>query len=380
MKIHQTIYRSGEGWIPQIANSSITNPSLIMVFGSTQLIKSNEAVHDLKSHYPNAVFVGGTSSGEIFNTHVNDDTVVATIIEFEKTKIKYSSTTITDAKLSMDFGSELVSKLDKENLKHVFIMSEGLNINGSELVRGIRTALPAHVSATGGLAGDGANFNETFILNSNGEAEKNLVSAIGFYGDHLNVSFGSLGGWDSFGIERLVTKSIDNVLYELDGKPALELYKSFLGDYAKDLPASGLLFPLNLRSEENAKPVVRTILAIDENAQSLTFAGDIPEGGYVRLMKANFDRLIEGATSAAKSTLLDDKNKNPELAILISCVGRKLVLKQLVEEEVEAVSEVLGNNTVLSGFYSYGEISPFSGDVECKLHNQTMTVTTFKEV
>jgi hypothetical protein len=170
------------------------------------------------------------------------------------------------------------------------------------------------------------------------------------------------------------------VLYELDGKPALELYKSFLGDYAKDLPASGLLFPLNLRSEENAKPVVRTILAIDENAQSLTFAGDIPEGGYVRLMKANFDRLIEGATGAAKSTLLEDENKDPELAILISCVGRKLVLKQLVEEEVEAVSEVLGNSTVLSGFYSYGEISPFSGEVECKLHNQTMTVTTFKEV
>lgn len=380
MKIFQSIYKSGEGWVPELNNSLVANPSLVIAFGSTELIKSNIAVGELKQKYPNAIFIGGTSSGEIHSTHVNDETIVATIVEFKSTTVKYSSTIVTDSKLSKNVGNELISKLDKENLKHVFIMSEGLNINGSELVRGIRMALPNEVSATGGLAGDGANFNETYILNSNGEAEKNLVSAIGFYGKSLNVSFGSLGGWDSFGIERLVTKSIDNVLYELDGKPALELYKSFLGDYAKDLPASGLLFPLNLRTEENEKPVVRTILAVDENTQSLTFAGDIPEGSYVRLMKANFDRLIEGATGAAKSTLLDDVNNNPELAILISCVGRKLVLKQLIEEEVEAVADVLGNNTTLCGFYSYGEISPFSGEVECKLHNQTMTVTTFKEV
>ncbi|MCX6186257.1 MAG: FIST C-terminal domain-containing protein, partial [Bacteroidetes bacterium] len=198
------------------------------------------------------------------------------------------------------------------------------------------------------------------------------------YGDNLEISYGSLGGWDSFGIERIVTKSKNNVLYELDRLPALQLYKSFLGEHASGLPASGLLFPLNLRTETDEIPVVRTILAIDENKQSLTFAGDIPQGSYVRLMKANFDRLIKGAEGAAKKTMIGAAG-SPDVAILISCVGRKLVLKQMIEEEVESVKEVLGEETQLCGFYSYGEISPFNKDAKCELHNQTMTITTFKE-
>lgn len=175
-----------------------------------------------------------------------------------------------------------------------------------------------------------------------------------------------MGGWDSFGIERLVSKSDNNVLFELDGKPALSLYKSFLGSEADNLPASGLLFPLSMRTEANKTPLVRTILAVNEEDQSLTFAGDIPEGSYVRLMKANMDRLIDGAQEAAQSI----KQENPEFALCISCVGRKLVLKQIVEEEVEVCLDELGSNCTISGFYSYGEIAPFKDGAECELHNQ----------
>jgi hypothetical protein len=201
---------------------------------------------------------------------------------------------------------------------------------------------------------------------------------LGFYGDNLKVGFSSRGGWDSFGIDRLVTRSNNNVLYELDGKPALETYKSFLGDKAKDLPSSGLLFPLSMRNEKDAIPVVRTILGINEDKQSLTFAGNIPEGSYVRLMKANIDRLIDGAENSAKNTSKSLK-ETPELAILISCVGRRLVLKQLVEEEVEVVREVIGDEACITGFYSYGEIAPFGEHSPCELHNQTMTITTLTE-
>jgi hypothetical protein len=189
-----------------------------------------------------------------------------------------------------------------------------------------------------------------------------------------------LGGWDSFGIERSVTKSKGNILYEIDNLPALELYKSFLGEKAKELPASGLLFPLSMRKEENEVPVVRTILAVNEEEQSLTFAGDIPEGSYVKLMKANIDRLINGAEKAAEISVNPLLNAQADLAILISCVGRKLVLKQMVEEEVEAVQEAIGDHALITGFYSYGEMAPFLNDTKCELHNQTMTVTTFKEI
>jgi hypothetical protein len=205
------------------------------------------------------------------------------------------------------------------------------------------------------------------------------VAAVGLYGNHLAVGFGSLGGWDPFGPERLVTRSRGNVLYELDGRSALDLYKEYLGEHARGLPATGLLFPLSLRSATRETPVVRTILSVDEQASSLTFAGDVPEGAYARLMKANFDRLIDGASGAAEACRLTLPETRAELALLISCVGRKLVLRQRIEEEVEGVREVLGPGPALTGFYSYGEISPFTPGARCDLHNQTMTITAFAE-
>lgn len=381
MKTAQYKFTAEQGWNFINGNDSINDANLVLVFGSTANIKNADNLNELKSKFTNAIFLGSSTSGEISDVNVFDDTIIATAILFERTKIEYKSIEIADASNSYEAGSKLIEMLDKQDLSHVFVLSDGLNVNGSELVKGLRAYLPEGVSVTGGLAGDGPNFKETFIVTDNANSKSKTIVALGFYGSNIKIGYGSLGGWDSFGIERLVTKSSSNVLFELDGKPALELYKSFLGEeYVKDLPASGLLFPLNLRIQQDDTPVVRTILAVNEEEQSLTFAGDIPEGSYVRLMKANFDRLIDGAVGAATNTLINEKTTNPDLAILISCVGRKLVLKQLVEEEVEGVREVLGNDTTLCGFYSYGEISPFSKDAKCELHNQTMTITTFKEL
>ncbi|MFY8021712.1 MAG: FIST signal transduction protein [Bacteroidia bacterium] len=375
MKNKQLLFTLNTGWKEVSSSGEINNANLVFIFGSSALVKEGNAIDELIQKFPSAIFIGGSTSGEIAGTSVNDHSVVATVIEFDKTTIKYASEKIDKAENSYEVGKALVQQLLSEKLKHIFVISEGLVINGSELVRGLRDQLPAHIAATGGLAGDGADFKETFVLNKNGKAETQLISAIGFYGDSIEFGYASLGGWDSFGVERLVTKSTNNVLYELDGKPALDLYKSFLGEHAASLPASGLLFPLNMRIGKDSLPIVRTILAVNEDEKSLTFAGDIPEGAYVRLMKANFDRLIDGAVGAAKSTLIEE----PELAILISCVGRKLVLKQMIEEEVEGVADILGNKTTYCGFYSYGEISPFSLGASCELHNQTMTITTMKE-
>jgi hypothetical protein len=235
------------------------------------------------------------------------------------------------------------------------------------------------VTVTGGLAADGPRFVETAVV-WDGVAQPATIAAVGLYGNRLRVGYGSLGGWDTFGPDRLITRSAGNVLYELDGTSALELYKRYLGSHAADLPASGLLFPLSLSAGSGEERVVRTLLAINEAEGSITFAGDVPEGAYARLMKANFDRLIDGASSAAATSLAVLDADAAELALLVSCVGRKLVLQQRIEEEVEAVRDVLGARPTLAGFYSYGELSPLAAGGSCALHNQTMTITTLAEV
>ena len=229
------------------------------------------------------------------------------------------------------------------------MLSDGLSVNGSDLVAGLTKHLPAHVSVTGGLSGDGARFQETLVF-WDGVPGQNVIVAVGLYGKRLKVGYGSLGGWDPFGPERLITRSKGNVLYELDGKSALELYKTYLGEHAQGLPATGLLFPLSVRTKPGETAVVRTILSVSDEDQSMTFAGDVPEGAYARFMKANSDRLIDGAAGAAKTSYEAGGPASPDLAVLVSCVGRKLVLKQRAEEEVEAVRDILGDHTVLTGF------------------------------
>ncbi|MBI3765094.1 MAG: FIST C-terminal domain-containing protein [Ignavibacteriales bacterium] len=351
---------------------------LVLVFGATPILKDRLHYDYLRKIYPNAHLLGCSTAGEICGTEVTDDSLVVTAIQFEHTRVHGARIKINEVKDSHEAGMRLAKSINKEGLVHVFVLSDGLGVNGSELVKGLTSQLPPEVTVTGGLSGDGDRFSETLVLWDE-KPEKDVVAIIGLYGTRLKVGYGSLGGWDSFGPERLVTKSRANVLYELDGKSALELYKRYLGDHAKGLPATGLLFPLSLRSDESGTPVVRTILSVNEKEQSMTFAGDVPEGSYVRLMKANFDRLIDGASGAAKTSFQALNTSSPDLAILISCVGRKMVLKQRIEEEVEGVRDIMGEGTVLTGFYSYGEISPFTPNAKCELHNQTMTITAFME-
>jgi hypothetical protein len=292
-----------------------------------------------------------------------------------------TSIKIASAKESYKASEFIADKLKAPDLRAVFVLSNGTEINGSELVRALDEKLAGDVIVTGGLAGDGDRFERTWVINERGLAT-DCVCAVGLYGDKLQIGHGSKGGWDVFGPQRKVTRSEDNVLYELDGRPALDLYKEYLGDLASGLPSSALLFPLSLRTQpEDEKRVVRTILSVNEKEKSLTFAGDIPTGNFAQLMKANFDRLINGASEAASmaSHIGAEANGSPTLSIAISCVGRRLVLGARTEEELEAALEVLPKGVKQVGFYSYGEISPYASG-SCDLHNQTMTLTTFQEI
>ena len=380
MKTEQSIYSQANGWQKKSENNLGSCAQLIFVFGNKDMLKEQTYIDDIKGLYPLAQIVGCSTSGEICGEEVFNQNIVCTAVWFESTEIEVAEEEINVMEDSFGVGEKLAKKLDKAGLVHIMILSEGLNVNGSELTKGINNQMNDRISITGGLAGDQANFAETVIVH-NHAGKKNLVLAIGFYGDHIQVGYGSMGGWDSFGVDREVTKSDANILYELDGQPALELYKKFLGDHAANLPASALLFPLSLTIKGTVSSVVRTILSVNETDGSMIFAGDIPQGEYVRLMKASNDKLIDGANGAAEMSKISLKNTDPELAILISCVGRKLVLKQRVEEELEIVREVLGNNAAMTGFYSYGEICPTKPfEQHCELHNQTMTITVFKEI
>ncbi len=378
MKIQQRIWRKDTGWEVLREQPFNDSPILVFVFGNRFLLEEQHHFDKIQSFYPTAEIILNSTSGEIINGTVYDDSITLTAMQFDKTKFDVQQVKVSDFENGFDTGKAIAKTMDTEELKHVIVISDGGLVNGSELVKGLNHSLPEGITTTGGLAGDGPRFEKTLVGWNNAPKPGNVI-AIGLYGAHIKVGYGSVGGWEAFGPKREITKSTSNVLYELDGKSALELYKNYLGDKAEGLPGSALLFPLCIQLSPDAQPLVRTILSIDEENQCMVFAGDLPEGATVRLMKANFDKLIDGAFEAAESGKKLLPLDKPEVAILISCVGRKLVLDQRIEEEVESVLEVIGEDIPITGFYSYGEISPFSGFQNCELHNQTMTITLLGE-
>jgi hypothetical protein len=356
-----------------------SDKTLILLFAAPEYFEYREPFDQIKQQYPNSKVIGCSSAGEILQTSVADESIVAAAVQFEQTRLKTAAAPVATSKDSYNAGRSVAENLNTDDLKGIFILSPGTDINGSDLIKGVHSIIPGHIPVTGGLAGDGGRFERTWTI-LDGEIRTDQVVALGFYGDHIRIGFGSGGGWDIFGPERRVTHSAGNVLYSLDDKPALTLYKRYLGDRASGLPATALLFPLAIRaSEDSAREVVRTILSVDEEHQSMIFAGDIPRGSMAQLMKANVDRLIDGALLAAESARRIEANGHELLAIAVSCVGRRFVMSGRTDEELEITLESMPPGTHQIGFYSYGEIAPMD-ETASDLHNQTMTLTTISEV
>ena len=378
MKLETRLHRKKSGWSQELPRELDSDKSFVVCFGGSSLSDDPAILKELRAAFPKSQMIGCSTAGEIHNDDVHDESVVVAVARPDKGTTRSVSTTTGPGEASYRAGQELAERLAAPDLRAIFVLSEGLQVNGSELVRGVNSATPKHVVVTGGLAADGERFQRTWVFDGDVVGTQRVV-ALGLYGENMLVTHGSKGGWDIFGPERRVTKSMGNVLHELDGKPALRLYKEYLGDRAAGLPATALLFPLALRQREGeAKQLVRTILGVNEADQSITFAGDVPVGSLAQLMRANFDRLVTGAADAASMAGGRWSKDASVLSLAISCVGRRLVLGERTEEEIEAVRDVLPAQAKQVGFYSYGEISPFTTG-SCDLHNQTMTLTTISE-
>jgi hypothetical protein len=373
MNIQTMRWQHGE-W--EIEGPALDSAALVLYFGAPASFADGARLTELRERYPSARLVGCSTGGEIFAEEAVDDSLVAAAVHFEDTAIRVAMHDVPADGDSEAIGVSLGQQLIADDLRCVFVLSDGIRVNGSALVRGLRKALGDGIVITGGLAGDGARFGET-LVGVDGPPAVGQVAAIGFHGASIRVGHGSVGGWEAFGPARVITRATHNVLYEIDGEPALALYKKYLGKDAAGLPGSALHFPLSIRrSGQTEVDLVRTVLSVDENSQSMTFAGDMPEGAVVQLMRGSMTRLVSGASEAAGQAKV---SSSTTLAVLVSCIGRKLLMGQRASDEVEAVVRTLGPSAVTLGFYSYGEFSPHSATGLCELHNQTMTITTFYE-
>lgn len=367
--------------LAQEGNTFPGSPDLLLIFGPTDALKSESVPAHLANLFPNSIQLCCSTGTAVDGSGLHDDGFSALALGFSRTRIAVETATLDHPSQSFSVGQALGRKLFAPDLAGLYLLTDGLTVNGSALVLGLQDVLGPDARISGGMAGDGARFGETLVA-INGATQAGSIAAVAFYGDAIRFSHGCVGGWDAFGPRRRVTAAEGSILLELDGKPALDLYESYLGEEAAQLPASGLLYPLMVWDPANPEEsYVRTLLSIDREAKSLTFAGDVPQGWQAQLMRGSVDHLIDGASHAARDAAeaMAAQDLAPEACLFVSCVGRRLLLGQQTEEELEVVRDVLGPGLALAGYYSYGEIAPRAGSSVAGLHNQTVTLTLLAE-
>jgi len=379
MIVYDLAWHSTEGWTTAHADPA---SHWVLYFASRAALQSDASIYaGLREKFPLACLIGCSTGGQICGDDMDDETPVAVAVKFERTRLKFHAAEIAAGADSRAVGREIGERLDAADLAGIFLLSDGLAVNGSELVAGIVAAIGSLAPVCGGLAGDGSQFAAT-LVGADALPRANVIAALGFYGDKTVIGSGSAGGWSVFGPRRVITKARDNVLYELDGQRALDLYLRYLGpEDSAELPGSALLYPLRIRDPENtAEEIVRTVLGVDFDEGSMRFAGNMPLGWSAELMRGSRDGLVAGAGAAARQAIASKGPRSGEgLAVIISCIGRRLLMGQSVYEEIEAASSMLGGRYHKIGFYSYGEISPHAATGAPVLHNQTMTLMTLGE-
>lgn len=377
MIISQLEYVAGQ-WHDVNAKNHSDKKKLILLFGDRYSLEDQFGIDSIKAKFPNSEIVSVSTSGDFLETALTAESdISASVIEFEKSEFKIQKLKSSDYLDGKKLGSDIAKAIDSNNLEHVILFSEGTGVNGSLIIEGLNQVFRGKVTLTGGLAGDANRFQKTLVGVDEDISHDNVV-AIGLYGTSLKIGFGNECGFESFGPLRKITKSSSNLLYEIDNKPALWLYKEYLGKHAEELPESALWFPLEISTDDDSEKFVRTILNINEEDNSMTFAGNVPEGSYIRLMRSNTQEILASAESSA----INSNIRTPEsegLALLISCVGRRSILKERTEEELEEVRDILPESMVMTGFYSYGEMSTNDHKKGCELYNQTLTITTICE-
>lgn len=374
IEVEQRFWTKEGGW--QEPTSNLTRDAqLVFVFGDRDLVAETSLYEQIRQFYKEAYITIVSTAGNILGDKVTENSVTVSALCFDKTKVWFTETTIENTFDSKNVGRKLAEFLPTEDLVHSIVLSDGLLVNGTELVHSINKYLPEHVTVTGGLSGDGSRFAKT-LVGINRTPEKQHIVLIGLYSKHLKVGYATGGGWSSTENSYTITKAEGNVLYEMNGERALDVYKKLLGDKVKELPGSALLFPLSLEIPEEGA-VTRTILGVDEENGSMTFAGDMPQGAVAHVMQASEEDLINSAGAAGTQA---SASGNAQFALLVSCVGRRLLLKERSSGEVKAVRNAIGEKVPVHGFYSYGELCPGErSGKQCLLHNQTMTVTVFSE-
>jgi hypothetical protein len=350
---------------------------------------ATEIAETLRTKLPDVPTIGCSTDGEITSAGLSVDSVTLMLLASPRMRAKAH----VIPNLSEDSeraGIELAKALHDDEARVLMLLPDGLTGNGSAIIRGAQEILGRQFVIAGGTAGDRGRFVKTFQC-ADGKAHTDALIGLMLYSPTpLELGYGVMSGWRPIGIAKEVTHAEANTVYEIEGETALDMYSRFLGDKASQLPGIGVEYPFALvdrYGEVDTKGIregesyflMRAPMVVDREKGAVTFAAEIPQGSRIKMTRGKSDEVISASREAA-SRSLEGLGGPPDAVFFFSCMARKVVLGRRTNLEITAAQEVLGENTPMIGFYTYGEIANCGETFPmCRFHNETATFLAIRE-
>lgn len=339
---------------------------------------------------PGVSIVGCSTDGEITADGLSVDSVVLILLSSPSMTARAAHFAGLTPENSLQAGREIASSLASERGRALMLFPDGLTCNGSDIIRGAQEVLNSSFIMAGGTSGDRGRFQKTFQI-QNGKAHSTSLVGLMLESDTpLEIGFGVMSGWKPIGIAKTVTHAEGNVVYRIENETALDVYSTFLGDKASQLPAIGVEYPFGLVDESGRVGekgfrdgdeyiLLRAPMAVDRSTGAIQFAASIPQGAKIKMTRAKSTEIIEAAREAASRSLQHLTGK-PDAVFFFSCMARKVVLGRKTDQEIMAAREVYGESIPMIGFYTYGEIANCGENAPiCRFHNETATFLAIRE-
>lgn len=351
-------------------------PTLAIVFISIK--QDREAICSIL-HKEGIQIFGSTTSGEFISSEISEGGIAIMLLDINPNYFKIafqdtgSSSVFETAKQFGDDGKKVF-------LNPAFIIASGwLHTDGEDIIKGIEAGLGGEAPIFGGMAGDDLALREPVVFTYDKSSTTGLVAII-IDQDKIDITGIATCGWKPIGITKTVTRSTGNIVYTIDGQPALDLVIKYLGlnidnESGENMVVNlGAYYPLQLE-RENAPPVMRTAMLGNKEDRSLICAGTVPQGSKVRFsLPPDFDAIdtvIDECTS-----LKTDEHRGADAVIMFSCISRYLSFGVMTSDEIERVVNVW--NAPFIGFFCYGEFGKSKAGKH-EFHNNTCCVVALKE-
>jgi methyl-accepting chemotaxis protein len=359
------------------------SPALVMVFASPKHPLS-EVSQKLTDAFGSARVLGASTAGEFNETGDQKEAISAVAVAGDfvvhagmATGLKASA----EAAVSQA-TAEIPPSVDGFEHRTAIVLLDPLAGNGEEAVLMTSATLGEGVRLAGGAAGDDLKMTETHVSLGKQAASDAIVCAVISSKKPLGIGVAHGHAPLSDGVR--ITKAEGNVVYEVDGRPAWDVWAEHTREAAKaagidpdtirdeDIGGFLLRYEAGLAAGETYK--IRAPLSRGEDG-SLSFACGIPEGATVRITESEPERQIESARQAARNALAQVGGDKPAGAVVFDCICRNLILGDTFKDAVVGISEELGG-VPLAGFETYGEIALGGGDLS-GFHNTTTVLLTF---